>query len=110
LTLLFRATRDGFDNDKFHLLCDDQGPLLVIIKTQKDILIGGFCSISWKKSGNYQIDPKCVLFSISRQKIYNRLNDKDNLYFGSDRSPKFGNGCISIKNKQLLGSVGDDPF
>jgi hypothetical protein len=81
------------------LLCDDQGPLLVIIKTQKDILIGGFCSISWKKSGGAQIDPKCVVFSISRKKIYNRLNDNDNLYFNSSCGPKFGDDCFTIINK-----------
>ncbi len=72
LRLLFRGSRDGFSNAKFHELCDSQGPLLVIAKTQKDILIGGFCSISWKNSGDWTLDPKCVVFSITRQKIYNR--------------------------------------
>jgi hypothetical protein len=110
LTLLFRASRDGFDNGKFHLLCDGQGPLLVIIKTQKDILIGGVCSISWKNIGEFPIDPKCVVFSISRQRIYNRLNDNNNLYFNSERGPVFGNACISTNNKKLRGYSGNDPF
>ena len=99
LQLLFRATRDGFDNSKFHSLCDDKGPLLVIIKTQKDLLIGGFCSIPWKNSGSWTVDPKCVVFSISRQKIYNRLNDKDNLYFSSSYGPVLGDCVIHIINK-----------
>ncbi len=72
LRLLFRGSRDGFSDAKFHELCDSEGPLLVIVKTQKDLLIGGFCSISWKNSGNFTLDPKCVVFSITRQKIYNR--------------------------------------
>ena len=71
----------------------------MIIKTQKDLIIGGFCSISWKNSGEWQIDPKCMVFSISRQKIYNRLNDTGNLCFQPTRGPKFGNGCISINDK-----------
>ena len=91
LTLLFRGSRDGFTNEKFHERCDNQGPLLVIIKTQKDILIGGFCSISWKNTGNYVVDPKCVVFSITRQKIYNRLNDNYNLHFTTGYGPFFGN-------------------
>jgi hypothetical protein len=70
LRLLFRGTRDGMTNAKFHELCDNKGPLLVVIKTQKDILIGGFCSISWKNSGGWVVDPKCVVFSITRKKVY----------------------------------------
>jgi hypothetical protein len=95
LQLLFRATRDGFDNSKFHSLCDNKGPLLVIIKTQKDLLIGGFCSISWKNSGGWQTDHQSLIFSISRQKIYNKLNDStSNLYFDSDNGLHLGNGAI----------------
>ncbi len=56
------------------------------------------------------MDPKCVVFSISRQKIYHRLNDKDNLFFEENRGPKFGNGCFSINNKQLVGFANNDPF
>ena len=99
LQLLFRATRDGFDNGKFHSLCDDKGPLLVIIKTQTDLLIGGFCSISWKNSGNWVLDPKCVVFSISRRMIYIIRNDCTNLYFNSGYGPYLGNSAIIIDNK-----------
>ena len=70
LRLLFRGSRDGFTNDKFHALCDNQGPLLVLVKTGKDILIGGFSSIPWKNSGGYTVDPKCVVFSLTRNKTY----------------------------------------
>ncbi len=51
--LLFRGSNDGFSNEKFHALCDNQGPLLFLVKTGNDILIGGFSSISWKNSGGY---------------------------------------------------------
>jgi hypothetical protein len=94
LQLLFRATRDGFENSAFHSHCDNKGPLLIIIKTQKEVLIGGFCSISWKDSGSWTEDPKCVVFSISRQKIYNRFNDIENLYFDSGYSPVIGGSVI----------------
>jgi hypothetical protein len=110
LTLLFRGSRDGFEIAKFHERCDNQGPLLVIIKTQKDILVGGFSSISWKNVGGYVVDPKCVVFSITRKKIYNRLNDNCNVHFGTSRSALFGNHIICITNKQLMGYVDTDPF
>jgi len=33
LNILFRGTKDGMTNAKFHKLCDNQGPLLTIVKT-----------------------------------------------------------------------------
>ena len=48
--LLLRGSRDGMSASVFHSLCDNQGPLLALIKTRKDILCGGFSSIDWKTS------------------------------------------------------------
>ena len=113
LRLLFRGTRDGMTNAKFHELCDNQGPLLVIIKTNKDILIGGFCSISYNNSGGYNgwnVDPKVVVFSITRNKVYHRLNDSYNVYFKGDTSFSVGNCAIDIVNNKLLGAANIDPF
>ncbi|UZO22935.1 uncharacterized protein OCT59_015281 [Rhizophagus irregularis] len=43
LELLYSATRDGFETTKFHELCDDKGPTLIVAKV-KDTgrLIGGY--------------------------------------------------------------------
>ncbi|CAG8661785.1 2491_t:CDS:2, partial [Gigaspora rosea] len=40
--LLLRGSRDGFDVNIFHRLCDFQGPTIVIIKTVQDDLVGGY--------------------------------------------------------------------
>jgi hypothetical protein len=47
--LLYSATKDGFDSTKFHELCDDEGPTLIIAKI-KDTgrLIGGCNPGNWK--------------------------------------------------------------
>jgi hypothetical protein len=110
LRLLFRGTRDGKTNDKFHEICDNQGPLLVIIKTNKDILIGCFCSISYKNSGNWNVDLKVVLFSITRNKVYHRLNDKNNLCFYIRLSFFVDSSAINIDNNKLRGGANEDPF
>ncbi|CAG8726659.1 21101_t:CDS:2, partial [Gigaspora rosea] len=47
LKLLLRGSRDGFDVDTFHRLCDFQGPTIVILKTTKGDLIGGYNSVNW---------------------------------------------------------------
>ena len=106
---LFRGSRDGFSNDKFHALCDNQGPLLVLVKTGKDILIGGFSSVPWKNSGGYTVDPKCVVFSLTRNKTYIRQNDELNLYFISWLGPVIGYG-IGITGKYLRGYTDSNPF
>ena len=90
--LLFRATRDVMSTDKFHELCDDQGPLLVLFVTRKDILCGGFSSISWKSQGDWTMDPKCFIYSLKTMKIYKRQNDNSNLHFDSSYGPRFGYG------------------
>jgi hypothetical protein len=41
--LLYRASRDGRDPEKFHELCDEKGPTLVLIKAKFQGLIGGYC-------------------------------------------------------------------
>jgi hypothetical protein len=75
----------------FHSICDNKGPLLVLIKTRKDILCGGFSSIDWKNSGGWTVDNKCFIFSLKLRKVYKRLSDTLNLYFGSDAGAWFGN-------------------
>jgi len=34
--LIYRGTRDGFDSKTFHKICDNQGPTLSLIKSDKD--------------------------------------------------------------------------
>ena len=94
----------------FHSLCDNKGPLLVLCKTRKDILCGGFSSIPWKNSGEWTVDKKCFIFSLKLLKLYKRLNDNKNLYFGQDRGPWFGWGAnLGIDNK-LYSHCNHDPF
>jgi hypothetical protein len=96
----------------FHSLCDNKGPLLVLFKTRKDILCGGFSSIPWKNSGNFTVDKKCFIFSLKLRKIYKRLNDNDNLFFNQSFGPLFGKGAnlgININNK-LYSYCNSDPF
>ncbi len=75
-----------------------------MIKTWKDILIGGFCSISWKSEGGWNnVDPKCVVFSITRKKVYQRINDAYNLYFHTNYSFLIGGHTIDIRDNKICG-------
>ena len=45
--LLFRASENEYDGDKFHTACDNKGPVLLIVETEYDHVFGAFLSKSW---------------------------------------------------------------
>jgi len=72
LKLLYSATKDGDSAEVFHSLCDNISPLLVIIKTTKNVIFGGYTeapyTFSKKRIGNK--DDNAFLFSIDKMKTY----------------------------------------
>eukprot|EP01084_Bolivina_argentea_P099422 178726_1 len=64
--LLFRATRDGFSEKKFHELCDNKGATVVIIKNNTGSTYGGFTTKHWKsdKHRHDVRDDKSFVFRI----------------------------------------------
>jgi hypothetical protein len=41
VTLLYRASRDGYNAVNFHAKCDNRGKTVTIIKTKKNYVFGG---------------------------------------------------------------------
>jgi hypothetical protein len=64
MTLLYRGTRDGFDNDVFHKLCNGKGATLVLIKGARDGVFGGFTSVPWHSGGLFSADAQAFLFAL----------------------------------------------
>ncbi|KAJ5067361.1 pep-cterm sorting domain-containing protein [Anaeramoeba ignava] len=76
----FSAKRDGFDCKKWHSICDNKGKTLIIIKTNKNYIFGGFTSVGftddkskWKKgnwsfSSGYIPDKNAFIFSLRNDK------------------------------------------
>ena len=97
LELIYRGTRDGGDNINFHKKCDNKGPNIMLFRNDKGNIFGGYVSISWTNSGGFQLAPGSFLFTLTN--IYNiqptkfQLNNncKDQIYFGSNNGPLFGN-------------------
>lgn len=62
--LLYRATRDGFDQSKFHELCDSKGPTVTVARvSDSGRLVGGFTSVAWGSEGFYKKDTIAFLFN-----------------------------------------------
>ena len=68
-TLLYRATRDGFEAQSFHNRCDGKSNTISIIKNNLNYVFGGFASSAWNSYGNYISDPNAFLFSLRRDGI-----------------------------------------
>lgn len=64
--LLYKASRDGFDEGSFHALCDNQGPTMTIILSNNNYLFGGYTAIPWTSdNGSYKNDSTAFLFTLT---------------------------------------------
>jgi hypothetical protein len=72
LSLLYKATRDGFKAHDFHSLCDNQSPTICLIKSSLNKTFGGYAHPSWhsEEKDIRSQKPKCRSFLF--QLDYNR--------------------------------------
>ena len=72
LKLIYTATNDGDSAEDFHLHCDGYAPLIILIKTTKKVVFGGFTEKPFystkKRIGNK--DDNAFIFSVDRMKTY----------------------------------------
>ena len=100
--LLFRKSNDGDSFEAFHKLCDNQGKTLVLIKTELELIIGGFTTKDWNITDKWITDKKSFLFSLTKGKIFPMKNNRKNSLKGSkENGPWFayiGFRCDGRKN------------
>jgi len=64
ISLLYKATVDGFDAQDFHQKCDGLGRTLTVIQSGQGYLFGGCTKRSW--GGNtFRTDPTAFLFTLT---------------------------------------------
>ena len=72
LKLIYSAVEDGDSAEDFHKKCDGHAPIIIFIKTDKDVIFGGYTEVpffsSKKKKGNK--DDNAFIFSIDKMKIF----------------------------------------
>ena len=96
MELIYRGSRDGTANIKFHEKCDNKGPNIILFKNEKGNIFGGYCPISWKSEGGFQSVPEAFIFTLTNiyniePTKFNRTNDNYGVYFNSSHGPWFGN-------------------
>jgi len=94
--ILYVASVDGDAASKFHSLCDNQGPTIVVVETTAGVMFGGFAAISWKSKNRYISSSTSFLFQIRPAKKMLRLQrvngESSAQYDGANYGPTFGNG------------------
>ena len=94
--LIYRGSRDGMTHKDYHKKCDNKGKVIILIKSDKGNIFGGFASKSWIiENYKYQDDPDSFLFSLIN--IYNTKpikfpvkNSQNALYYRNDFGVLFG--------------------
>ena len=70
--LLYRASRDGFNENDFNSRCYGKTDTITIIRNNLNYVFGVYASAPWNISGGYINDPNSFLFSLRRNgKSYN---------------------------------------
>ena len=94
VTLIYRATSDGWKPADFHLRCNKKGSTIVLIKTTKDRVCGGFTSVSWEDESlirsSYKLDSTAVVFSVDKQLKYPCVQPGFAVFHHRDSGPAFG--------------------
>lgn len=107
-SLIYRASRDGFNSADFHSKCDNTMNVIVIIENNYNYVFGGFTSVGWKSSFTGFIkDESAYLYSLRRngQQSNRKLPIKLEssylaIYTDSTYGPVFGGGNdIHIRNR-----------
>ncbi len=95
--LIYRATRDGFQAEKFHLKCDDINDTVTVVMNDLGYVFGGYASVNWNSRFCKVKDSSAFIFSLRR---YNRLDSHKFMI----KIPKY-----AINASQIYGpSFGED--
>ena len=65
LSLLWRGSRDGFDVESFHKLCDGISDTLTVIKSTTGYIFGGYTSVAWASFGEWKSDTAAFIFTFT---------------------------------------------
>ena len=88
--LIYKAIKDGDSAQNFHKKVDGKGPLIIVIKTSKNIIIGGYTSVAWSSLNNLIMDSDAFLFSLKSKKKYEILKQKFACFHSKNNGPFFG--------------------
>ena len=109
LSQIYTTRKDGTSSYSFHTKCDYKSDLLILIKTRKRIIFGGYTKKYFDSEKNAKkIDYNSFLFNLNNMKVYlpceNRY-DPPGISNLINNGPNFLNNAIYI-GKNLVNDIG----
>eukprot|EP00347_Sterkiella_histriomuscorum_P011049 403373945 len=76
-SLLYKGSRDGFNYERLHQLCDNEGPTVTFIQSELGLVFGGYTSIPLTKPNiTTQIrDEDAFIFSLSKRSTHRQIQN-----------------------------------
>jgi len=113
--LVYRASRDGDDVLEFHKRCDEIGPNVTLVKTEKNKRFCGFTFCNWgipkkylekmkSNAGILKQDQYSFCFSLDLKKMYyhdDRKGKEDAIFCSNKFGPTFCSNIFAINNNML---------
>ena len=91
--LIYKAKIDGDKALNFHRYVDGKGPLIILVKTSTNKIIGGYTSIPWSSCNQIIYDSYAFLFSLTTEIKYDIFKPKFACYHSQNNGPVFGDNC-----------------
>jgi len=117
IELIFRGTRDGMTNTSFFGHCSNQGATIILIKSDKDYIFGGYASKPWYNYDNsYYSAPESFLFTLinvhnTQPTKFQSKNDwKEIRQYSYSYGPVFGGGNDLGVSEDFLNGGGWSSF
>ena len=88
----------------------EKGPTLLLIKTGKNKIFGGFTPLNWNKNGGaiYDESNETFLFSLNLIKQYNLKNKSIAIKCLSNSGPIFGNNDLIVDQDMKKGKINNN--
>ena len=113
--LVYRASRDGDGALEFHKRCDEIGPNVILVKTEKKKRFGGFTFCNWgipkkylekmkSNAGILKQDQYSFCFSLDLKKTYyhdDRKGKEDAIFCSTKFGPTFCSNIFAINDNML---------
>ena len=104
--LIFKMSEKGTNCRDFHKYCDNKGPTLILVKTNKNKMFGGFTPLNWNnKDGDiYDKSKQTFIFSLNLRKKYDMIDEKRRaICCLSNNGPIFGDSDFNINGNMKKG-------
>ena len=113
-SLVYRASRDGFNAKNFHKSCDGIANTLTVIESTNGNIFGGFTEKAWNSNEESTMDRNAFIFSLANAKnkpfkAFHR-EDKCAVHGSPDFGPIFASEgfdkwCISISSDSNVNNM-----